>query len=178
MTTAQDRPCWLYRFDGPWEGRPARLYIGISTDPFERYLQHLHDNAGRPDIKPWVDVWTNHSVTRFPSRGEALRAEAEAIRTELPLFNVVHNGRNPNRVVAVPRPVRASSPRRGWLAAALAGVVGLVVAGWLAWTRVVPPAVVWWHGHRSAVMGAGVVAGVLWMAGAGGKRRRRRRRRR
>lgn len=61
------------------------LYIGITDNPGHRWPQHAAD-------KPWWPEVTDLSLTWHPSRDCALAAEAHAIRTERPVYNVVHNG--------------------------------------------------------------------------------------
>lgn len=60
------------------------LYIGISSNPPKRWLQHAAD-------KPWWQEAADFSIEWFESRTEALAMEALAIKSERPLHNVVHN---------------------------------------------------------------------------------------
>lgn len=77
-----DEPTALYRIFGDAE---QLLYVGISNDFGTRWKQHAK-------AQPWwnekkrltVDEW-------YDSRADALAAEAAAIRTEKPKYNVVHN---------------------------------------------------------------------------------------
>lgn len=69
----------VYRFIHA--GRP--LYIGVSSDMYERMKQHRQSS-------PW---WSEHDrlvIKVYPSRAAALQAEAEAIRTEVPVYNALH----------------------------------------------------------------------------------------
>lgn len=60
------------------------MYVGISVDPGRRFVQHRSD-------KPWWDQVVNFTVQPMPTRKAALAAEKDAIKSERPLFNVVHN---------------------------------------------------------------------------------------
>lgn len=59
------------------------LYIGISHDPARRWRQHAK-------VKGWWPLVARQSVTWLDERIKATAAEAEAIRTERPRFNVTH----------------------------------------------------------------------------------------
>jgi predicted GIY-YIG superfamily endonuclease len=89
------KPTYVYRWHAynivrPDEGFDETLYIGISTDPDERYLQHLERYAFDDSAWPW---WAERrSDELFPDRPSALAAEAEAIRTEHPRFNIAGSG--------------------------------------------------------------------------------------
>lgn len=62
------------------------LYVGISTQPLQRWIQHAADKNWWPEV-------ANMSIDWFDSRAEALAVEAHTIKTERPLHNVVHNDR-------------------------------------------------------------------------------------
>ena len=73
----------LYRyFDA--EGR--LLYVGISFSAIARAAQHREDKGW------WQDVARMH-VEHLPTRSEAVAAERQAIQSEQPLHNVMHNGK-------------------------------------------------------------------------------------
>lgn len=75
------RPHALYRF---YDRSDVLLYVGITVDLPSRVSNHRKE-------KPWwMDV---HHITiqHFDTRGDALAAEYEAIRTEGPLYNIIHN---------------------------------------------------------------------------------------
>lgn len=79
----------LYRH---FDASGALLYVGISLSAVQRLEQHKQSavwfaNIGRVDVE-----W-------FPSRGAALRAEAEAIRSE----NPAHNKARPRLVSGPPK---------------------------------------------------------------------------
>ncbi len=71
-------PTALYRY---FDEQDRLLYVGISG-----YLptrEHGHISKSR-----WMELAARSAIGRHPTRREALLAEREAIRTELPLFNV------------------------------------------------------------------------------------------
>ena len=62
-------------------------YVGCSKNPDARHDQHLASS-------PWFLDVVRTEVTWFPSRKEALAAEAAAIAAEKPLFNKVHKAKD------------------------------------------------------------------------------------
>jgi predicted GIY-YIG superfamily endonuclease len=60
------------------------LYVGISGNPGRRFHQHSKD-------KPWWPQVASSTMEHFDTRREAEAAEMDAIKTERPAFNVVHN---------------------------------------------------------------------------------------
>jgi hypothetical protein len=73
-----DRRTALYRlFDA--EGR--LLYVGVAFNPEVRWKDHAKD-------KPWWGDVERKTVAWCETRTDALLDEAEAIRTERPLYNV------------------------------------------------------------------------------------------
>tara|TARA_B100001996_G_scaffold378720_1_gene363323 strand:- start:280 stop:846 length:567 start_codon:yes stop_codon:yes gene_type:complete len=67
----------LYRF---WS-KDELLYVGISLNVFARITQHKRD-------KVWFAEITNITVEHFDTREKALDAEAKAIKTEDPKYNL------------------------------------------------------------------------------------------
>lgn len=63
------------------------LYVGISANPLQRWLQHAADKAWWPETASMSLAW-------FDSHAEAAAMEIHAIRTERPRYNVVHNAQN------------------------------------------------------------------------------------
>ena len=76
-----NKPHALYRF---YDRTDVLLYIGITADLAARLQSHRRD-------KPWWTSVANIKVEHYPSRKTALKAEAEAIQTERPLYNDQHN---------------------------------------------------------------------------------------
>jgi predicted GIY-YIG superfamily endonuclease len=74
------------------DGSRKRLYVGISNEPARRFEEHRRDKRWAKDVD-WADATLG--LKWYPSRAEALAAEAEAIRDELPVHNKVHNQDNP-----------------------------------------------------------------------------------
>lgn len=60
------------------------LYVGISDDLERRWKDHAKDKLWWPDVASKSAEW-------LPTRHRALAAEAKAIRTERPRYNVQHN---------------------------------------------------------------------------------------
>lgn len=78
---ASETPHRLYRFFG--EGG-VLLYVGISDDLPTRWTTHRRK-------KSWWREWREITLTPYPSRQTLEAAEIEAIKTERPLHNIVHN---------------------------------------------------------------------------------------
>ena len=76
-----DAPTAVYRY---FDERVLPLYIGITGDLAEREQGHI--SASR-----WMELVASSTVTRYPNRYEALKAERLAIETEHPLFNRQYN---------------------------------------------------------------------------------------
>lgn len=75
------KPFTLYRI---FDVAGALLWVGQTTRPFERMREHSGD-------KLWVREMYNTRHEFFPDRDTLLIAEALAIRTEHPKYNVVFN---------------------------------------------------------------------------------------
>jgi predicted GIY-YIG superfamily endonuclease len=71
----------LYRL---YDSTDALLYAGISSHPDERLKQHAGDKA-------WWHHVARQEITWLDSRAEALKAEAEAMVNERPLYNGYHH---------------------------------------------------------------------------------------
>ncbi|MFI5769617.1 GIY-YIG nuclease family protein [Streptomyces sp. NPDC051658] len=76
-------PTALYRLR---DQHKQLLYVGITDDLEHRWTSHAA-------TKPWWPEVATRSIEWRPTRAHALAAEAEAIRTEKPLHNIQHNGR-------------------------------------------------------------------------------------
>lgn len=75
------RPHALYRF---YDRSDVLLYVGITMDLPKRLKAHRKE-------KPWWLEISSITVEPHESRAAALDAEAEAIRSEKPLYNTTHN---------------------------------------------------------------------------------------
>lgn len=73
----------LYRF---FDAQDRLLYVGISTWGIRRWREHSRSKDWWPDV-------VRTTIEHYPSREAAAAAEVEAIRTEHPLYNVAHTGR-------------------------------------------------------------------------------------
>lgn len=60
------------------------LYAGISLSWPTRTKSHVRGS-------PWFDQVAEVKIEKFATRQQALQAEKEAIKTEKPRFNVIHN---------------------------------------------------------------------------------------
>lgn len=78
----------LYRF---FDSTGALLYVGITATPGARWKKHAADKSW------WTDV-TTATVEHHPTREAVEAAERQAIRTEYPRHNVVHNLSGPVRL--------------------------------------------------------------------------------
>lgn len=70
----------LYRFYGP---SGSLLYIGITFNPGSRWRQHR-------DTKQWWRDVAQITIESHPTRASVLLAEREAIKTEKPQYNILH----------------------------------------------------------------------------------------
>lgn len=76
----------------------ALLYVGISLSWPSRTKAHAHGSR-------WFDQVAKVEIERFPTREAALDAERQAIKSEGPKFNVVHNrGGTPDKPEEWSRP--------------------------------------------------------------------------
>ncbi|WP_157253142.1 GIY-YIG nuclease family protein [Nonomuraea typhae] len=75
----------LYRF---FNADGGLLYIGISVNPPQRFRRHKGD-------QPWWCEVTQITIERFGSRPDVLAAEKQAIESEHPLYNLIHNSGEP-----------------------------------------------------------------------------------
>lgn len=79
--TVVDAPQALYRF---FNATGDLLYVGITMNPASRWKSHR-------DEKPWWLEVTSITVEHHPDRASAEEAERQAIRSERPWYNLVHN---------------------------------------------------------------------------------------
>jgi hypothetical protein len=69
----------LYRY---FDSDDVLLYVGITQRDGQRHREHAKNSD-------WFSLVKTHTITRYPNRQDALEAEAFAIATENPLYNVV-----------------------------------------------------------------------------------------
>lgn len=72
------------------------IYVGSSSNPKTRFVQHAQHHAWWEDVASWVVEW-------FPDRDAAREEEAHLIRTGSPLYNV-HTSLRPGRARRRRRP--------------------------------------------------------------------------
>ena len=77
------QPTCLYRY---FHSDGNLLYIGITQNQGMRSQQHFATSA-------WFGETASATFTHFATREEALSAERDAIKSELPKYNLVHHPR-------------------------------------------------------------------------------------
>jgi hypothetical protein len=82
-----DRRTALYR---AYDHEDRLLYVGITTDVDVRLGEHRRE-------APWFAAMARLDVEWFPDRLGAEGAEREAIRTEHPMWNIVHGAARRDR---------------------------------------------------------------------------------
>jgi hypothetical protein len=97
MPSPDLRTCRLYRFyvEHPLTGEEVLGYVGETIrEPFERLMEHVQS-------QPWIDTVTRWEKDPrvFASKRDVLKAEAAAIRAERPLYNVIGNEHNDDRII-------------------------------------------------------------------------------
>lgn len=70
-------PCSVYRH---YDEDGRLLYVGIARNPRRRGFQHKSGSS-------WGQLIARTAIADFPTRSEALDAEARAIAFELPIYN-------------------------------------------------------------------------------------------
>lgn len=70
--------CALYRH---FDAEGTLLYVGISMRPFTRTKEHV-------TLSGWADQIANIRIEYFPTRKEAMEAEARAVVDENPVHNI------------------------------------------------------------------------------------------
>lgn len=86
------KPTALYRH---YDKDDNLLYIGVSISSIGRYQSHRSQSHWAKDITTMTTEW-------FDSERLALRAEKKAIKSEKPIYNIVHNLDNPDRKECIP----------------------------------------------------------------------------
>lgn len=92
MTTATEGRAAVYRF---YAADDTLLYVGVTQRIGTRWTNHEKE-------KPWWPQVARQAVVWYDTRVEALAVETEAIKTELPKYNVIH-------MPKPPRPPRPTS---------------------------------------------------------------------
>lgn len=90
-------PTTLYRH---FAGDGSLLYVGISLSWPQRTKAHAKGSH-------WFDQVAKVEIERFETREDALRAEREAIISERPQFNIIHNRPRSEKCRAPHKPKRA-----------------------------------------------------------------------
>jgi hypothetical protein len=83
-----NEPVDLYRY---FDDAGRLLYVGISNSAFARAHAHRRRSSW------WVSA-TSMTIEHHPTRERALAAEARAIQTERPIWNVALNGEQRRRL--------------------------------------------------------------------------------
>tara|TARA_R110000737_G_C14621639_1_gene493360 strand:- start:6206 stop:6613 length:408 start_codon:yes stop_codon:yes gene_type:complete len=81
------------------------LYVGRSINPFKRLQEHKYQSS-------WFDSVVNMTVEKFPTFGAAKKAEANAILSERPKFNMQHQVENKRPTIYGPKQLTGGARRR------------------------------------------------------------------
>ncbi|MFF6866670.1 GIY-YIG nuclease family protein [Streptomyces ardesiacus] len=136
--TDPNRRTALYRF---FNADDQLLYVGITVDIQKRWSYHAKEQAER-----WWPLVARHTLEWHDTRAQASRAEVKAIKTENPLYNVLHTPRNrgpqgnrrgtitaatasPTRGAAVMKAIRENFPDSSFTQLDLLHVVSMTMAG-------------------------------------------------
>lgn len=96
----------LYRH---WDADGRLLYVGISLSALQRLAQHKERSR-------WFERIASVTIEQFPTREAALAAEREAIATERPECNIIHNAANDNGALKATSPHHTDeAPQHGFL---------------------------------------------------------------
>lgn len=122
-------PEYLYRFfgwwqdpdhpqypDGPWHA-DVKLYIGRSNDFEKRNGQHEADSHWHPNVTGSTQQvfrsYVAEDGTVVTAHEQLVQAEREAIETEHPKHNIMHNGAQGQRERLLRQQIRAYQQRYG-----------------------------------------------------------------
>lgn len=83
-----ERPHFVYRI---FDADDALIYIGCARDVESRLTLHCARSSQSPRSWAIRRRMVRHTVEEFPTKAAARAAEAEAIRSERPELNVLHN---------------------------------------------------------------------------------------
>lgn len=147
MSPHPGRTC-VYRFR---DNAGRLLYIGITNSPQRRFLQHANDKPWWHAVEPELTV-----IDWYATRNQALREEERAIKSERPMYNVIHSswyagphqGERPTDdrdhvvkplIVSLLGACVLVGPWIGWFSAPgeaqVVGAIAMIAAGQLAWRR-------------------------------------------
>lgn len=90
----------LYRY---FDKNHNLLYVGISNNALNRQSQHKHS-------APWFHLYESMTRESFNSRNDAIQAEKLAIKSEKPLYNIVHNKPTKSKHNTTPKSKSKSTP--------------------------------------------------------------------
>lgn len=96
-SVADSAPQYLYRF---FDATGQLLYVGITCNLGRRFKAHRLEQPWWPEVARTV-------IDRYADRGAVEQAEREAIETERPRWNVVHNHSDSPRPSPDMAPVRS-----------------------------------------------------------------------
>lgn len=80
MTNSSKNHTILYRY---YDNQDQLLYVGITNDQSKRFSQHK--------VKEWMQFIHTATFEHFENRKDAEFAEINAIKKELPLYNISHH---------------------------------------------------------------------------------------
>lgn len=130
----------LYRF---YDSSHELLYVGISSDPWRRWREHVQTQPWYPQVKHWTSTW-------YDSEEEARGAELRAISGEHPRFNIA----------GVPDPVPVRFAVRANPAIAVCAAWGLAPSVLAA----IIVTFAHWHWLVMVALALAVSAPVCWLA--------------
>lgn len=136
--TDPNRRTALYRF---FDAENQLLYAGITVDIKKRWSYHANEQA-----ESWWPLVARHTLEWHATRTRASRAEVKAIKTENPLYNVLHTPRNrgpqgnrrgtitaetasPTRGAVVTKAIREHFPDSSFTQLDVLHVVSMTMAG-------------------------------------------------
>lgn len=115
--------CALYRH---FDSRGALLYVGITSDVVARGKQHAAASA-------WIESVSRTEAEWHQDRASALQAEAKAIATERPLFNVSQSTNDGAEHAAVAARIKSLRVKEGLNQATFAQSLGVKVTQYNNW---------------------------------------------
>lgn len=118
----------LYRF---YDAAGDLLYVGITSDPWRRWREHVLTRPWYPRVKSWTVTW-------YENEEGARRAELKAIRGERPVFNKA-GAPEPRTVRFAVRRETAMAVCTVWTLLPVILAVGLGICHWewLKWPEII-----------------------------------------